>query len=69
MAIAILASKRSPDPIRQVGACIVNDNNEVVGTGYNCMPKGCEDICTWNDASDKLLYGGYESNKQIIINK
>ena len=43
MAIAFMAAKRSKDPITKVGACIVNRNNRIVGTGYNGMPNGCSD--------------------------
>ena len=27
----------------QVGACIVNQENKIVGIGYNGMPNGCDD--------------------------
>ncbi|XP_056450513.1 deoxycytidylate deaminase-like [Gadus chalcogrammus] len=43
MAVAALAAKRSKDPETQVGACIVNQENDIVGIGYNRMPKGCDD--------------------------
>jgi dCMP deaminase len=43
MGIAILASKRSKDPSTQVGACIVNDENIILSTGYNGFPVGCSD--------------------------
>ena len=43
MSIAILSSKRSKDPNRQVGACIVNPDNKIVAIGYNGMPNGCDD--------------------------
>lgn len=43
MGIAILASKRSKDPSTQVGACIVNDDNIILSTGYNGFPVGCSD--------------------------
>lgn len=33
MASAFLASKRSKDPSSQVGACIVNNENKIVGVG------------------------------------
>lgn len=33
MATAILASKRSKDPSLQVGACVVNRDNKIVGIG------------------------------------
>jgi dCMP deaminase len=43
MALAILSSFRSKDPNTQVGACIVNDENLIVGIGYNGFPAGCSD--------------------------
>ena len=43
MGIAILAAKRSKDPNTQVGACIVSQDNIIISTGYNGMPKGCSD--------------------------
>jgi dCMP deaminase len=43
MGIALLSAQRSKDPNTQVGACIVNDKNKIVGAGYNGMPMGCDD--------------------------
>lgn len=43
MSLAHLSAMRSKDPNTQVGACIVNDKNRVVGIGYNGMPYGCSD--------------------------
>lgn len=43
MSVAILSSQRSKDPNTQVGACIVNDENRIVGIGYNGFPAGCSD--------------------------
>ena len=43
MSIALLSAKRSKDPNTQVGACIVNSKNKIVGIGYNGFPKGCSD--------------------------
>ena len=43
MGIALLAAKRSKDPSTQVGACIVSQDNIIISTGYNGMPKGCSD--------------------------
>jgi len=42
MANAVLASMRSRDPNTQVGACIVDEFNHIVGTGYNGLPRGCD---------------------------
>lgn len=43
MAVAVLAPKRSKDPSTQVGACIVNQQNKILSTGYNGFPIGCSD--------------------------
>ncbi len=43
MGVAKLSAMRSKDDTSQVGACIVNDKNRIVGIGYNGMPIGCED--------------------------
>lgn len=43
MGIALLSAKRSKDPNTQVGACIVNQFNKIVGIGYNGFPIGCDD--------------------------
>ncbi len=43
MGVALLAARRSKDPSTQVGACIVDDNNIILSTGYNGFPYGCSD--------------------------
>ncbi len=43
MGVAILSAHRSKDPNSQVGACIVNAANKIVGIGYNGFPIGCSD--------------------------
>ncbi len=43
MAVALLSAQRSKDPNTQVGACIVNKSNKIVGVGYNGFPIGCSD--------------------------
>ena len=53
MGIAILAAKRSKDPNTQVGACIVSQDNIIISTGYNGMPKGCsDDEFPWDRSGD-----------------
>ena len=55
MGIAQLSSKRSKDPKTQVGACIVNRENKIVGIGYNGFPKGIsDDDFPWQDQGDYL---------------
>jgi dCMP deaminase len=43
MGVAMLAARRSKDPNTQVGCCIVSQDNIIISTGYNGMPKGCSD--------------------------
>ena len=43
MGIALWSAKRSKDPSTQVGACIVNQLDKIVGIGYNGFPIGCSD--------------------------
>ncbi|MBN2540195.1 MAG: dCMP deaminase family protein [Bacilli bacterium] len=43
MGVANLSAHRSKDDTSQVGACIVNQRNRIVGIGYNGMPYGCDD--------------------------
>lgn len=43
MSLAHLSGMRSKDPNTQVGACIVNERNRIVGIGYNGLPYGCND--------------------------
>lgn len=53
MGIALLSAKRSKDPSTQVGACIVNQYNKIVGIGYNGFPIGCDDDkLPWGKSSD-----------------
>lgn len=43
MGAALLSAQRSKDPSSQVGACIVDSLDRIVGLGYNGFPKGCSD--------------------------
>lgn len=55
MGVALLSSRRSKDPNTQVGACIVNDKNKIVGAGYNGLPMGCDDDeFPWDKQGDFL---------------
>lgn len=55
MGIALLSSKRSKDPNTQVGACIVDTLNKIVGIGYNGFPIGCsDDDLPWERKNEKL---------------
>jgi dCMP deaminase len=47
MSVANISAMRSKDPTTQVGVCIVNSDKKIVGTGYNGMPKGLDDVFPW----------------------
>ena len=55
MGVALLSAQRSKDPNTQVGACIVNPKNKIVGVGYNGFPTGCsDDEFPWNREGEFL---------------
>jgi dCMP deaminase len=55
MGVAYLSSLRSKDDSSQVGACIVNPKNRIVGIGYNGLPFGCsDDAFPWEREGDLL---------------
>jgi len=55
MSVAALSAMRSKDPNTQVGACIVNKDRKIVGTGYNGFPIGCsDDDLPWDRTGDTL---------------
>jgi dCMP deaminase len=43
MGVAKLSAERSKDPSTRVGACIINQDNRIVGVGYNGTPTGWDD--------------------------
>lgn len=74
MATAFLAAKRSKDPCTQVGACIVNDENVIVGVGYNGMPKNChDDHFPWGKTSNNPLLNKFmyvcHAEVNAVLNK
>lgn len=55
MGVAMLAAYRSKDPGTQVGACIVNEANKIISTGYNGFPIGLnDDDFPWEREGDFL---------------
>ena len=57
MGIAMLAARRSKDPNTQGGACIVSNDNIIISTGYNGMPKGCsDDEFPWERTGEQTKY-------------
>uniref|UniRef100_A0A8C5Q6F1 dCMP deaminase n=1 Tax=Leptobrachium leishanense TaxID=445787 RepID=A0A8C5Q6F1_9ANUR len=66
MAVAFLAAQRSKDPNSQVGACIVNSENKIVGIGYNGMPNGChDDVLPWGRTAQNKLDTKYPYEKNL----
>ncbi|XP_076117768.1 deoxycytidylate deaminase-like [Mytilus galloprovincialis] len=62
MALAFLSAQRSKDPKTQVGACIVNKDNRIVGMGYNDMPNYSKDEdFPWEEAQTA------EGNKHLYV--
>jgi dCMP deaminase len=55
MGIALLSAQRSKDPGTQVGACIVDANERIVGVGYNGFPAGCSDDEYPRDIGEEIL--------------
>lgn len=43
MGVALLSAQRSKDPRTQVGACLVDQYNVIIGTGYNGLPRWFSD--------------------------
>ena len=53
MGVSLLAAERSKDPNTQVGACIVDENERIISTGYNGFPYGCsDDEFPWDRAGE-----------------
>lgn len=74
MAVAKLSAMRSKDPSTQVGACIVNPDNRIVGIGYNGFPRGCsDDQLPWCRVCDDELGTKYpyvcHAEMNAIMNK
>jgi dCMP deaminase len=55
MAIAHVIARRSKDPSTQVGAVIVDVSNNILGIGYNGLPRGCDsNKFPWNRTGNCL---------------
>lgn len=65
MSIALVSGLRSKDPKTQVGACVVNEDNKIIGVGYNGFPIGCsDDSFPWDN--DKHYYVVHAEENAII---
>ncbi len=58
LSLATVASLRSQDPYRKVGACALNSQNMVIGLGYNGLASGKEidEKIFWNDRDERRKY-------------
>jgi len=57
MAIAHVASLRSEDPYRKVGAAAIDYNNRVIGTAYNGLAPGFDaPFGFWDDRDKRQKY-------------
>lgn len=55
--IALIASKRSEDPHKKVGACVLNKNGRVLGVGYNGIrKKQIKSDEFWSDRENRRKY-------------
>ena len=55
MRMAKVIAERSKDPSTQVGAVVVDQNNVVLGLGYNGLPRGIDnEALTWEREGDFL---------------
>lgn len=53
---------------QQVGACIVNEENKIVGIGYNGMPNGCnDDEFPWGKDSVEKHKSKYMYGKMFLV--
>lgn len=60
LSMALLTAQRSKDPNTQVGACLVDSHNRIVGLGYNGFPSGCsDDILPWSRQASHPLHTKY----------
>lgn len=64
MGVAELSAKRSKDPSTQVGACIVDKENKIVGVGYNGFPRlaegnNADELLPWAKTGSSVLETKY----------
>ncbi|XP_021360243.1 deoxycytidylate deaminase-like [Mizuhopecten yessoensis] len=69
MGVALLSARRSKDPPKKVGACIVNKNKRIVGLGYNGFPDNIpynDAQIPWEKSSEKDADGNVQ-NKHLYV--
>ena len=52
--LATVAAKKSKDPWKQVGACLLRHDNTVAGIGFNGYPAGMRE--DWQDRDNRRLF-------------
>ena len=70
MGNAKLIADRSKDPNTQVGACLIDKDNRIIGTGYNGFPRGIpHDALPWDKTGKpedtKYLYIGHAEENVV----
>jgi hypothetical protein len=68
MGVAFLSGMRSKDPSTQVGACLVDADNHIVGIGYNGFPRGCsDDVLPWARSAPDDLHKKYPYGERLGV--
>ena len=67
MTLAYLISMKSKDPSTRVGAVIVNEDNEIISTGYNGLPRGVDDTAErYADKNYKYLSSNHAEENAVL---
>lgn len=61
-----LVASKSKDESAKIGAVIVNEDHAIVSTGYNGLPRGCNDDTTWRQERP-LKYAWFEHAERNAI--
>lgn len=69
MSVAFLSSLRSIDSAHRAGACIVNQENRIVGIGYCGLPRAMDKVPIHGDETDDLKLYLCHSVMNAILNK
>lgn len=74
MSVALISAQRSKDPATQVGACIVNEDERIIGVGYNGFPIGCsDDSFPWSKSTEDPIDSKHvyvvHAEENAIINR
>ncbi len=68
MSMAFLAAMKSKDPSTKIGAVIVGPNNEIRSTGYNGLPRGCNDTLPERDERPTKYFYYEHAERNAIYN-